>query len=103
MKETGTAHWLAPNQGATNSSGFTGLGGGYRTINSTTENLKWSGNFWTATESVTTVAYVAQYLQLVYYLGRSAVNDWGYKQSGYSVRCVKDLQPNPVILKMNEL
>jgi uncharacterized protein (TIGR02145 family) len=30
MKETGTVHWAAPNAGATNSSGFTALPGGYR-------------------------------------------------------------------------
>jgi len=30
MKATGTAHWNSPNTDATNSSGFTGLPGGYR-------------------------------------------------------------------------
>jgi len=30
MKETGLVHWNAPNTGATNESGFTALGGGYR-------------------------------------------------------------------------
>jgi uncharacterized protein (TIGR02145 family) len=30
LKETGTTHWASPNQGATNESCFTGLGGGCR-------------------------------------------------------------------------
>ena len=30
MKESGTSHWISPNTDATNSSGFTGLPGGYR-------------------------------------------------------------------------
>jgi uncharacterized protein (TIGR02145 family) len=30
LMETGTVHWLNPNTGATNSSGFTGLPGGFR-------------------------------------------------------------------------
>ena len=32
MKEAGTAHWLAPNIGATNESGFAGLGAGRRDL-----------------------------------------------------------------------
>ena len=32
MKEAGTIHWITPNAGATNSSGFTGLPGGMRDL-----------------------------------------------------------------------
>jgi uncharacterized protein (TIGR02145 family) len=33
LKETGTTHWLTPNTGATNDTGFTALGSGYRIHN----------------------------------------------------------------------
>ncbi|MEI7725239.1 MAG: hypothetical protein WCK09_09050 [Bacteroidota bacterium] len=50
MRETGTEHWLGPNTWATNSSGFTGLGGGRRANDSPAfYNLKKCGYFWTST------------------------------------------------------
>ncbi|MBN3035062.1 MAG: hypothetical protein JW861_05705, partial [Bacteroidales bacterium] len=48
MKEAGTAHWQTPNTGATNSSGFTGLPGGFRDISTGFSNLGESGNWWTS-------------------------------------------------------
>jgi len=30
LRETGTTHWLSPNEGATNETGFTAVPGGYR-------------------------------------------------------------------------
>ena len=32
LKEVGILHWISPNTGATNLSGFTGLPGGYRFV-----------------------------------------------------------------------
>ena len=46
MKETGTMHWLMPNSNATNSSGFTGLPGGYRYNNGKFFDMGTSGNWW---------------------------------------------------------
>jgi uncharacterized protein (TIGR02145 family) len=49
MKEPGTVHWLSPNTGATNESGFTGLPGGRRRTNGQYENISKRATFWTST------------------------------------------------------
>ena len=94
MKETGTAHWLAPNEGATNVSGFTGLPGGFRDwigTNKTFGLLESNGFFWTSTKDGNWV----NYRQLLY--NNAGVNsDWvSYFDMtsvtpGGSVRCVQD-------------
>ena len=51
MKEAGTTHWLDPNMGATNESGFTALPGGYRwKTDGTYRGMGIGGYFWSATE-----------------------------------------------------
>ncbi len=50
MKEAGTTHWLSPNTGATNSSGFTGLPGGYRS-NGSFYYLGVIGYWWSSSEN----------------------------------------------------
>jgi uncharacterized protein (TIGR02145 family) len=88
MKETGTTHWSAPNTGATNSSGFTGLPGGHR---------DWSGSFdgvdvgfnvfwWSSTENDPTQAW----FRYLYYGGGNIFRLNGLKQFGFSVRCLRD-------------
>ena len=47
MKEAGYDHWNSPNTGATNSSGWTGLGGGYCYNGSFQQNRN-SGDWWTS-------------------------------------------------------
>lgn len=49
LKEEGTAHWNAPNLGATNSSGFTGLPAGSY-FNGIFEGLGVGVHFWSSTE-----------------------------------------------------
>jgi uncharacterized protein (TIGR02145 family) len=86
LKETGTSHWLSPNFGATNESGFTGLPGGYRWYLGTFVYVGNYGVWWSSTEDYTSNAwgrfliYSGSYI----YLGSSS------KPIGFSVRCVKD-------------
>ncbi|MDP4210792.1 MAG: fibrobacter succinogenes major paralogous domain-containing protein [Bacteroidota bacterium] len=50
MKEMGTIHWLSPNTGATNSTGFTAISGGLRfSFFGSFTDIGWWANFWTST------------------------------------------------------
>ena len=51
MKEEGTTHWLSPNTGATNESGFTALPGGDRDGTGIFLNMGIGGIFWSSTDS----------------------------------------------------
>lgn len=86
MKETGTAHWLAPNAGATNSSGFTALPGGTRYYLGQFFDAGGYGYWWSSTEADSNAAF---YRYLTYFYGAiSGTTD--YKTNGFSVRCIKD-------------
>jgi len=52
LKETGTTHWVTPNTGATNTSGFTALPAGIRYSNTDdfAESLGGETDFWTSTQ-----------------------------------------------------
>ena len=85
MKETGTSHWLSPNTGATNSSGFSGLPGGYRVKNGYTQ-ISLEGYWWSSTQFNTDNAW-----------HRSMIwNDGNVQQTssallrGLSIRCLKN-------------
>ena len=94
MKEVGTAHWIEPNFGATNESGFTGLpagqrwftGGGFVETGTT-------GYWWTSTEKGLVGPYRDSWIRVMYYEKASlCVHEGSYGEQGYgfSVRCVKD-------------
>lgn len=86
LKETGTDHWLSPNTGATNESGFTALPGGIRYHNDTFDYIGSRGHWWSATEYSTNSAW---YLRTNYNnsnLNRFSLN----KTLGFSVRLIKD-------------
>lgn len=87
LKEEGTVHWNLPNTGATNTSGFTGLPGGYRNIYSgnffDTGNM---GTFWSSSQTDPDMAW-SRYLD---YSDARISHYTSSKQNGFSVRCLKD-------------
>jgi uncharacterized protein (TIGR02145 family) len=86
MKEAGSTHWPRPNTGATNSSGFTGLPGGYRDDNGSFFSMGVNGFWWSSTEGFTYFAWNRYPDNLYGLVGR----DFGYKSYGMSVRCIAD-------------
>jgi len=81
-----TTGWFAPNTGATNSTGFSGLPGGYRFEGGLFNNIDFYGYWWSATEPFTTNAWT----RFVYYSFGGVNRNSFAKSFGISVRCVKD-------------
>ena len=86
LKAIGFEHWNSPNQDATNSTGFSALGCGFRNSNGGFGRIGKGTSFWTSTDGNQDMAWF-----------RSLHNDRGdihrgyYKKSfAYNVRCVKD-------------
>jgi uncharacterized protein (TIGR02145 family) len=85
-KMKSVAVWDSPNTGATNSSGWSGLPGGYRGSNETFYAIGSYGYWWSSTENDT---YTAWYRYLFYSNGL-VYRDFYYKDYGFSVRCLRD-------------
>lgn len=88
LKEIGVTYWTSPNNGATNSSGFTAMPGGVRDLI--------NGSFYGRTESCWLLSS-SHGISSIYSMGREFRNDVAsiqhnncHKSNGISVRCVKD-------------
>jgi uncharacterized protein (TIGR02145 family) len=86
MKEAGYNHWISPNTGATNESGFTALPGGIRHSDGILDHLGYVTQFWSATESGTTKTWDFELQNTFADIFRAD----DYKWMGQSVRCVRD-------------
>lgn len=86
MKEIGLTHWASPNTGATNSSGFTGLPGGYRDGIGPYGSIGDYGYWWSATQNSTTYTHY----RFLYYFDSGVYRGNDLKGNGFSVRCVRD-------------
>jgi len=86
LKETGLIHWLSPNKGATNESGFTCLPGGRRFVEGQFWGLGYLAEMWSSepNEGFDSLVY-----GMTYESGYSGF-DYLLKQNGCSVRCLKD-------------
>lgn len=85
LRETGTDHWLNPNNDATNGSGFTALPAGDRWVGQGEfEDMGNVGSFWCATTGGGKVLYVTNLSDPCGFQVLSSL------KTGISVRCVKD-------------
>jgi len=87
MKEAGTLHWKAPNVGATNESGFTGLPGGMRGMSNSYETLTENGLWWTSTPQNNMYVWSRYFWYLFAGVDRNPTP----KTLGLSVRCIRDV------------
>ncbi|MCX6226498.1 MAG: T9SS type A sorting domain-containing protein [Bacteroidia bacterium] len=86
LKESGTTHWISPNAGATNSTGFTVLPGGYRDDNGAFYDLGNLARFWSSSETGSSYAWYRCLLFDLDGVDRGR-NRRGF---GFSVRCLQN-------------
>ncbi len=82
MKEEGLDHWISPNTGATNSSKFTGVPGGYRYFNGNFVNLGYSSDFYSSTVGGTNY--------FLYFSWTSIGSVSTVANNGHAIRCLWD-------------
>ena len=87
MKETGTTHWISPNNGATNESGFTALPGGFLDYEGNFRSISIFGVWWSSTGYSATNAWYC-------YINNSGT-DVQFREDyekivGFSIRCIKN-------------
>ncbi len=87
LKENCTEHWVSPNTGTTNESGFSALPGGFRHFyDGSYMDLSKYAAFWSSTEySSNNACY-----QTLYFYRSDIQRYYDSKKFGGSVRCVKD-------------
>jgi uncharacterized protein (TIGR02145 family) len=87
-----TTNWASPNTGATNSSGFTAIPGGVRNGNGTYFYIGDAGFWWSSTEGDSDDAWLRELGYDYSSVGRGR----GTKETGFSVRCVRDSELSPI-------
>lgn len=86
LKETGFVHWLSPNKGALNSSGFTAFGAGIRYFEGTFSSLLMYTSLWSSTE----LGNDENWYMGLYFADASLTINNKNKRNGFSIRCLKN-------------
>jgi uncharacterized protein (TIGR02145 family) len=85
MKSTGTTYWISPNTGATNSSGFSALPGGWIGASGNFKYINTDSYLWSSSINGSDATYV-----LLKNSQASLLITSGYMPRGFSVRLIKD-------------
>jgi uncharacterized protein (TIGR02145 family) len=86
LKSSGTAHWDSPNTGGNNVTGFSALPGGYRSSDGYFVSMGEDSDFWSASKNKRHYAWFRNIHYNEADVGRNSFP----KDTGFSVRCVKD-------------
>jgi uncharacterized protein (TIGR02145 family) len=86
LKEAGTIHWLSPNTGATNESGFTALPGGRRLPDGSFTLINFLGTHWSSTSANSKLYNVVD----LFAEQQIVIVPAFQKVYGASVRCIRD-------------
>ena len=89
LKEVGTTHWEAPNEGAVDAYGFTALPGGYRNDDGAFQDINYNGYWWSSIEYVVGAAWCKFMDFNDVGIGSLGVSD----SYGFSIRCMRDTDP----------
>jgi uncharacterized protein (TIGR02145 family) len=87
LKETGSTHWIGPNPGATNETGFTALPSGYRTWGEFSGNFGYTGYWWTSLENGDSSNGSGRWVNTE---NSSLHSDPLWKKEGFPVRCLRN-------------
>lgn len=85
LKESGTTHWLTPNTGASNETGFTAIPGGYRNLTGSYVSIQLSSYHWSSSDNAP-----LGWGQSLHYNDSLLLRGGFYKPTGVSVRCIQD-------------
>jgi uncharacterized protein (TIGR02145 family) len=86
IKEAGTTHWLSPNRGADNSSGFTAPAAGIRYFEGTFASILSYTGIWSGTSATGDKEWFIG----LYFADPGIILNYRNKKHGFSVRCLKD-------------